>query len=80
MGKGTGMTPEARRLAELHDGKARVKEHFVFATTMRIDWIDGDPHRVAEFYGRRWGRDSCKSYEQMRARTTSTHYSVRILF
>ena len=74
------MTPEARRLAELHDKDARVKEHYVFATTMGTDWIGGDPHRVAEFYRRRWGiENSYKSYEQMRPRTTSTDYSVRIL-
>ena len=74
------MTPEARRLAELHDKDARVKQHYVFATTMSCDWIGGDPHRVAEFYRRRWGiENSYKSYEQMRPRTTSTNYSVRIL-
>ncbi len=43
-------------------------------------WIGGDPHRAAEFYRRRWGiKNSCKSYEAMRPRTTSTDYSVRIL-
>ena len=74
------MTPEDRKLAELHDKDARVKEHYVFATTMSLDWINGDPHRIAEFYRRRWGiENSYKSYEQMRPRTTSTDYSVRIL-
>ena len=47
---------------------------------MGMDWIGGDPRRVAEFYRRRWGiEDSYKSYEAMRPRTTSTDYSVRIL-
>ena len=43
-------------------------------------WIGGDPHRVAEFYRRRWGIENpYKSYEATRPRTTSTDYSVRIL-
>ena len=75
-----GMTPEDRRLAELHDKDAQVRQYYVFATTMGMDWIGGDPHRVAEFYRRRWGiENSYKSYEAMRPRTTSTDYSVRIL-
>lgn len=75
-----GMTPEDRRLADLHDKDARVRQYYVFATTMGMDWIGGDPHRVAEFYRRRWGiENSYKSYEAMRPRTTSTDYSVRIL-
>lgn len=74
------MTPEDRRLAELHDKDAQVRQYCVFATTMSDAWIGGDPHRVAEFYRRRWGiENSYKSYEAMRPRTTSTDYSVRIL-
>ena len=74
------MSQEDRRLADLHDKDARVRQHCVFATTMGMDWIGGDPHRVAEFYRRRWGiENSYKSYEAMRPRTTSTDYSVRIL-
>ncbi len=75
-----GMTPEHRRLADLHDDDARVRQYYVFATTMSEGWIGGDLHRVAEFYRRRWGiENSYKSYEAMRPRTTSTDYSVRIL-
>ena len=78
--KYAGMTPEDRRLAELHDKDAQVRQYYVFATTMSDAWIGGDPHRVAEFYRRRWGiENSYKSYEAMRPRTTSTDYSVRIL-
>ena len=75
------MTAEARALAELHDKEASVEDrYYVFATTMGLEWIGDDPHRVAEFYKRRWGiENSYKSYEQMRPRTTSTDYSVRIL-
>ena len=75
-----GMTPEHGRLAKLHDDDARVRQYHLFATTISEGWIGGDPHRVAEFYRRRWGiENSYKNYEQMRPRTTSTDYSVRIL-
>ena len=75
------MTEEVRRLAELHDKDAQISDHYyVFATTMPDSWIGGDPHRVADFYRRCWGiENSYKLYEQMRPRTTSTSYSVRIL-
>ncbi len=74
------MSREERKLADLHDEDARVRQYYVFATTMGEGWIGGDPHRVAEFYRRRWGiENSYKSYEAMRPRTTSTDYSVRIL-
>ena len=74
------MSQEERKLADLHDDDALVRHYYVFATTMSEDWIGGDPHRVAEFYRRRWGiENSYKSYEAMRPRTTSTDYSVRIL-
>ena len=75
-----GMTPEHGRLAKLHDDDARVRQYHLFATTISEGWIGGDPHRVAEFYRRRWDiENSCKSYEAMRPRTTSTDYPVRIL-
>ena len=49
-------------------------------TTMPDSWIDDDPDKVAEFYRVRWGiENSYKSYEQMRPRTTSRSYSVRLL-
>ena len=79
------MTEETRKLAELHDKDAQISDHYyVFATTMPDSWIGGDPHRVADFYRRRWGIENSyksydKLYEQMRPRTTSTSYSVRIL-
>ena len=74
------MSREERKLADLHDDDAPVRHYYVFATTMSEGWIGGDPHRVAEFYRRRWGiENSYKSYEAMRPRTTSTDYSVRIL-
>ena len=79
------MTEETRRLAELHDKDAHISDHYyVFATTMPDSWIGGDPHRVADFYRRRWGIENSyksydKLYERTRPRTTSTSYSVRIL-
>ena len=47
--------------------------------TPRTRNAGGDPHRVAKFYRRRWGIENFRNYEQMRPRTTSTDYSVRIL-
>ena len=75
------MSREERKLADLHDeDDARVRQHHLFATTMSEGWIGGDPHRVAEFYRRRWGiENSYKSYEAMRPPTASTGYPVRIL-
>ena len=79
------MTEETRRLAELHDKDAQISDHYyVFATTMPNSWIGGDPHRMADFYRRRWGIENSyksydKLYERTRPRTTSTSYSVRIL-
>ena len=73
------MTEEIRKLAGLHDKDAQISDrYYVFATTMPDSWIGGDPHRVADFYRRRWGIEKYKLYEQMMPRTTSTNY-VRIL-
>ena len=78
--KYTKMSREERKLTDLHDDDARVRQYYLFATTMGEGWIGGDPHRVAEFYRRRWGiENSYKSYEAMRPPTTGTDYSVRIL-
>ena len=74
------MSLEERKIADLHDDDARVRQYYMFATIMDEGWIGGDPHRVAEFYRRRWGiENSCKSYEATGPRTTSTDHSVRIL-
>ena len=76
-----GMTPGDRKLAKLHDKDALVRQHYMFATTMSEGRIGGDHRRVTEFYRKRCGMEnSCKSYEQMRPRTASTDYFIRILF
>ena len=57
-----------------------IDKYYVFATTMDKLCTDGDAQRVADFYRKRWGIENAyKSYEQMRPRTTSTSYAVRIL-
>ena len=66
------MTEEARRLAELHDKDAQISDHYyVFATTMPDSWIGGDPHRVADFYRRRWGIEN--SYKLLRTDEAPNH-------
>ena len=66
------------------DGKDKViKKYYVFATTMDGEWMreGGDPYAIAQFYKRRWGiENSYKCHEQIRPRTTSTKYQVRILW
>ena len=80
---------ELRVLDELYsnndnDAKDEIsKEYYVFATTMDGEWMreDGDPYTIAKFYKRRWGiENSYKCHEEIRPRTTSTKYSVRILW
>lgn len=72
-------TEEAKILAKLYKKQVRIiDQHYVFATTMSDEWIDGDPTSVAKFYKRRWGIEN--AYETLRPRTTSINLSVRILW
>ena len=75
------LSKEAKALARRHKKEVCVADkYYVFATTMPDSWINGDPHRVAEFYRQRWSiENSYKCYEKIRPWTTSKKLAIRIL-
>ena len=62
------MTEKVKKLAELHYKGTQISDrYYVFATPVPESRMGGDPHRVAEFYRRRWGSRTLAS------RTTTTY-------